>query len=97
MPLYNESRTDLTTQEVARMQEIEVIGTIDQQGQLILRDPLTWQPREQVRLRITLLEEEFNPDNDSKAQLMADLKESLQQAKAGQTISIEELWDDLND
>jgi hypothetical protein len=78
------------------VQEIEVIGAIDHQGQLILRQPLGWKPCKEVRLRITLLEAEFNPDTDSKAQLMADLKESLQQANAGQTLSIEGLWDDIN-
>ena len=33
----------------------------------------------------------FDPDTDSTAQIMADLKESLRQAQAGQTYPIAEL------
>ncbi len=39
---------------------------------------------------------DFNPDTDSSAQILADLKVSLQQAKVGQTFPIAELWDDIN-
>jgi len=38
----------------------------------------------------------FYPDTDSTAQIMADLKESLQQAQTGQTYPIAELWDGMN-
>ena len=40
--------------------------------------------------------EDFDPDSDSKAQILADLKASLQQAKSGQTFPISELWDGIN-
>jgi hypothetical protein len=40
--------------------------------------------------------EEFNPANDSKAQILADLKASLQQSQAGQTFPIAELWDGID-
>jgi hypothetical protein len=39
---------------------------------------------------------EFDPATDSKAQILADLKTSLQQSKAGQTFSIAELWDGID-
>lgn len=39
---------------------------------------------------------EFDPDTDSSAQILTDLKVSLQQAKTGQTFPISELWDDIN-
>lgn len=48
----------------------------------------------------------INPDNVSdlalideqepKAQILADLQESLRQASAGQTFPVSELWDDIN-
>lgn len=38
----------------------------------------------------------FDPDTDSTAQIMADLKESLRQSQAGQTYPIAELWDGMN-
>ncbi|MBE9187118.1 hypothetical protein IQ270_21280 [Microcoleus sp. LEGE 07076] len=37
------------------------------------------------------LDSDFDSDTDSKHQILADLKTSLQQAKAGQTFPIEEL------
>ncbi len=38
----------------------------------------------------------FDPDTDSTAQIMSDLKESFRQAQAGQTYPIAELWDGMN-
>ena len=38
----------------------------------------------------------FDIDTDSTAQILADLKESLRQAEAGQTYPIAELWDGMN-
>jgi hypothetical protein len=39
---------------------------------------------------------DFDPDTDSNAQILADLKASLHQGKAGQTFAIAELWDGIN-
>ena len=39
---------------------------------------------------------DFDSDNDSNDQILADLKASLHQAKAGQTFPIEDLWDGIN-
>jgi hypothetical protein len=82
------------------MQEIEVMGSIDDQGQLLLLEPLNLAKHAKVRVRLTLLnddtEPEFDPETDSKAQILADLKESLRQADAGKTFPIAELWDGIN-
>ena len=78
------------------MQEIEVMGEIDEQGQLLLLQPLNLGKHNKVRVRITLLEEDFDPETDSNQQILADLKESLRQADAGQTRPISELWDGVD-
>jgi hypothetical protein len=39
---------------------------------------------------------DFDPDTDSNAKILADLKASLHQGKAGQTFAIDELWDGIN-
>jgi hypothetical protein len=82
------------------MQEIEVMGSIDDQGQLLLLEPLNLAKHAKVRVRLTLLnddtEPEFDPETDSKAQILADLKESLRQADAGKTFPIAELWDGID-
>ena len=38
----------------------------------------------------------LDPDTDSTAQILADLKESFRQAEAGQTYPIVELWDGMD-
>lgn len=86
------------------MQEIEVMGLIDDQGQLLLLQPLHLSQSAKVRVRITLLDEEiesdvesaFDPEADDKAKILADLKESLRQAEAGQTYPITQLWDEID-
>ncbi len=78
------------------MQEIEVTGAINEQGQLILTEPLNVGQHSNVLVRITVLEDDFDPETDSKAQILADFKESLRQADAGQTRPISELWDGID-
>jgi predicted DNA-binding antitoxin AbrB/MazE fold protein len=78
------------------MQEIEVAGEIDEQGQLLLLQPLNLGKHTKVRVRITLLEDDFEEEADSKEQILADFKESLRQAQAGQTFPISELWDEID-
>ncbi|MGL5060937.1 MAG: hypothetical protein ACRC62_13255 [Microcoleus sp.] len=41
-------------------------------------------------------ESDFDSDTDSKAQILDDLKVSLQQAEAGKTFPISELWDEID-
>ncbi|WNZ45471.1 hypothetical protein Q2T42_27145 [Leptolyngbya boryana CZ1] len=78
------------------MQEIEVAGEINEQGQLVLIQPLSVAKHTKVLVRITVLEDDFDPETDSKEQILADLKESLRQADAGQTRPISELWDGID-
>jgi hypothetical protein len=39
---------------------------------------------------------DFDPDTDSKEQILADLKASLQAAQSGKTFPIAELWDGID-
>jgi hypothetical protein len=45
---------------------------------------------------LSSIDPDFDPDTDSNAQILADLKASLHQGKAGQTFAIDELWDGIN-
>ncbi len=78
------------------MREIEVIGTIDDRGQLLLLQSLNLGKNIKVRIRISLLDNDFDPDTDSKEKILTDLKESLRQAEAGQTFPISTLWDSID-
>ncbi|MBE9012346.1 hypothetical protein IQ250_19290 [Pseudanabaenaceae cyanobacterium LEGE 13415] len=78
------------------VQEIELTGEIDEKGHLLLLQPLNLDKHTKVRVRIMPLEDEFDPDTDSKEQILADLKESFRQAELGQTFPLSELWDGID-
>lgn len=40
---------------------------------------------------------EFDPENDSKQQILADFKESLRQSELEQTLPLSELWDGIDE
>lgn len=48
-------------------------------------------------IEVTGESDEFDPETDSKEQILADLKESLRQSELGQTFPLSELWDGIVD
>jgi hypothetical protein len=83
------------------MKAIEVTGRIDSEGNLILDKPIqeTSYPH-QVRVivlipEITAVGEDDLVDTPNE-EVKASLKRALQQAKAGQTRPISELWDRID-
>ena len=83
------------------MKAIEVTGKIDAQGNLILDEPIqgTTYPH-QVRVIVLVPEpaesEELDPDDTPVEEIKTSLRRALQQAKAGQTRPISELWDGID-
>jgi hypothetical protein len=85
------------------MKAVEVTGTIDEKGQLLLDRPLAAETPGRVRIIVLFQEpaEETNeveddPDDTPVAEIKASLRRALQQAKAGQTRPISELWDRID-
>lgn len=83
------------------MKAIEVTGKIDQEGNLILDEPIqgTIYPH-QVRVIVLVPEEGeaeyIDPDDTPIEEVKASLRRALHQAKTGQTIPISELWDGID-
>ena len=83
------------------MKAIEVTGRIDSQGNLVLDEPIqgTNYPH-QVRVIVLVPEpaeaEEVDPDDTPVEEIKASLRRALQQAKAGQTRPISELWNRID-
>lgn len=81
------------------MKAIEVTGRIDSQGNLVLDEPIqgTTYPH-QVRVIVLVPEqvEEADPDDTPVEEIKASLRRALQQAKAGQTRPLRELWDRID-
>jgi len=80
------------------MKAIEVTGKIDQQGNLILDEPIETTYPHQVRVIVLFPEqtEEVDPDDTPTEEIKASLKRALHQAKTGQTRPISELWDRID-
>ena len=83
------------------MRAVEVTGTIDRQGNLLLDRPFDVVDRSS-RVRVIVLfsepsePQEEDPDDTPIEEIKASLKRAFQQAKAGQTRSISELWDSID-
>ncbi|WGV24843.1 type II toxin-antitoxin system RelN family antitoxin [Halotia branconii] len=83
------------------MKAIEVTGKIDAQGNLVLDEPILGTPYpHQVRVIVLVPEQvevkEVDPDDTPLEEIKASLRRALQQAKAGQTRPISELWDRID-
>ncbi len=82
------------------MKAFEVTGRLDEKGQLILDRPLTLDTPGPVRIIVLLPaptdEAEDDADDTPVEEVKASLKRALQQAKAGQTRPISELWERID-
>ena len=82
------------------MRAVEVTGTIDRQGNLLLDHPFDVDRSSRVRVIVLFSEpsepQEEDPDDTPIEEIKASLKRSFQQAKTGQTRSISELWDRID-
>ena len=85
---------DIITQG-KQMKAIEVTGSIDAEGNLILDQLLqteNYSHKVRVIVLFSELEEEDDPDDTPVEEIKASLRRALKQAKAGQTRPISELW-----
>ncbi|NJK74018.1 MAG: hypothetical protein HC942_07650 [Microcoleus sp. SU_5_6] len=85
------------------MKAVEVTGTIDEKGQLLLDRPLIAETPGRVRI-IVLFQEpteeideaEDDPDDTPVEEIKASLRRALQEAKAGQRIPLSQLWEGID-
>lgn len=82
------------------MRAVEVAGNIDEQGHLVLDEPVEVISPGRVRVLIlfteTMSELENNNDNDSTESVKASLQRALLQAKTGQRIPISQMWEGID-
>ncbi len=82
------------------MKAIEVMGTVDEQGQLSLDVPLTVDQRTRVRV-IVLLPEKADKENDQEDEEISESAvESFRQgwydAMTGNTLPVSQLWEGID-
>jgi hypothetical protein len=76
------------------MKALKVMGTIDEQGQLTLDQPLITNKNSRVEV-IVLIPEVADQNNGSKAEALADFKQAWHEVMTGQTIPVAQLWESL--
>ncbi len=79
------------------MKAIKVMATVDQQGQLALDTPLGMSQNSRVEVIVLIPEAaEGDEDDEPTAEILENLRQSLQDAKAGKTRPVSELWHSLD-
>ena len=82
------------------MRAVEVTATIDSEGHLLLDQPFGEDIASRVRVIVLFAEPvqelEDDPDDTPIEEVKASLKRAFQQARAGQTRPISEMWDGID-
>jgi len=82
------------------MRAVEATGTIDREGHLLLDQPFGEDIASRVRVIVLFAEPvqelEDDPDDTPIEEVKASLKRAFQQAKAGQRIPFEKMWDGID-
>lgn len=81
------------------MRALEVNGQVDEQGRLIVEPlPAAVNGLESVKVIVLYPDDaENDPDNMSTEEVEADLRIALQQAKNGETMSLDQMWAELEE
>lgn len=80
------------------MRAVEVIGKVDDQGQLLLDEPLEIKSNSRVKVILLISDDdEFDPNDTPVEEIQARLIQALKEVKAGKTRPVSELWDEIND
>ena len=79
------------------MKAFEVMGKVDEKGQLLLDKPLEIYNFSQVRVIILVSDDiESDPDDTPIQEIKESLKTALQEAKAGKRIPLEKMWEGID-
>jgi hypothetical protein len=76
------------------MKALKVMASINDQGQLMLDYPLQLETNSRVEV-IILVPEPKDVEETSKKEVLADFQQAWHEAMTGQTISVTELWEGL--
>ena len=79
------------------MKAFEVMGKVNEKGQLLLDKPLEIYTSSQVRVIILVSDDiESDPDDTPIQEIKESLKTALQEAKAGKRIPWEKMWEGID-
>ncbi|MBE9141038.1 hypothetical protein IQ254_28215 [Nodosilinea sp. LEGE 07088] len=83
------------------MKAIELTGTVDEQGNLLLDQAASSMPQGPVRVIVLYPEDHSigdvnDPDDTPMEEVKASLKQALEEAKSGQRIPLSQLWEGID-
>jgi hypothetical protein len=78
------------------MKEIEVMGTVTEQGQLSLDQPLTVDKNTRVRVIVVLTENEEVQDEELLESAQESFRQGLYDAMIGNTLPVYQLWQGID-
>ncbi|MGL5194258.1 MAG: type II toxin-antitoxin system RelN family antitoxin [Chroococcales cyanobacterium] len=79
------------------MKAVEVMGKVDDKGQLLLDEPLDIKSESRVKVILLISDEdELDPDDTPVEEIKASLIRALQDAKAGRRIPLEQMWEGID-
>lgn len=79
------------------MKAFEVMGKVDEKGQLLLDEPLEISTPSRVKVILLFSEEkEMYPDDTPDEEIKASLRRALQEAKEGKRIPFEKMWEGID-
>lgn len=77
------------------MKAIKVMGTVDEKGKLALDSPLNIDKQSRVEVIVLIPEDtETEENNQTKEEILNDFRQAWQEAMNGDTIPVEQLWED---
>ncbi|MFB2979781.1 hypothetical protein ACE1CM_26870 [Microseira sp. BLCC-F43] len=80
------------------MKAIKVMGTINDQGQLSLDQPLKLTKNSRVEVIVLIQEDsEIDQDDTPVAEILADFRQAWHEAMTGKTIPVSQLWEGIED
>ncbi len=78
------------------MKAIKATGNINEQGQLYLDHPLINNKNSRVEVIVLISEESEDSETDqTKEEILEDLRQAWHEAMIGQTIPVSQIWDDI--
>lgn len=75
------------------MKAIKVMGTINDQGQLALDQPL--EVAQNSRVEVIVLIQESSEGDVAKEEILSDLRQAWHEVMTGQTVPVAQLWEDI--
>lgn len=79
------------------MKVFEGMAKVDESGQLLLDEPLSLKSQTRVKVILSISEDpELDADDTPVEDVQASLRQALQEAKAGERIPLEQMWEGVD-